>query len=230
MRERIAVIVVAAGRSRRMGGVDKLWLPLGGRPLIEHTLAAFEAIDDIDEIAVVCSPETLPRLEHLRATPPWDAIDVLVAGGRERADSVYAGLRAITPCDIVLVHDAARPLVTPSLIRAGLDAARHTGAAIPVLPLTDTVKVVDAAGFIVTTSDRTSLRAVQTPQVFRFDLLLRAYEDAGDARVTCTDEAMLLERLGLPVATFPGDPRNVKVSTPADIPLVRLYMASPVTV
>lgn len=225
MREHIGAIVVAAGASSRMGGVDKLWLPLAGRPLLEHAIAALTAIPEITRLALVTAPANLRRIEALRAAPPWNAIDLLVEGGATRADSVYAGLRALESCDLVLIHDGARPLVTPELVRTGLAAARARGAAVPALPVADTIKTVDAAGRIVATPDRAALRAVQTPQVFRYDLLLRAYNEAGSARATCTDDAMLLERLGLPVATFPGDPRNLKVSTPADLPLVRLYAA-----
>src|SRR5919204_888735 len=200
---RVAAIVVAAGASRRMGGQDKLWLPLGDLPLLGHTLAALAAVTEIDQLAVVCAPDGLRRLADLRARQPWCVVDTLVEGGAERPDSVYAGLRALDPCEFVLVHDGARPLVTPHLVRLGLAAAREHGAAVPALPMVDTIKTVDAGGYVVATPDRATLRAVQTPQVFRYDLLLKAYETAGLARSGCTDDAMLLERLGLPVATFP---------------------------
>src|SRR5205085_10820296 len=221
---RVGAIVVAAGASRRMGGQDKLWLALGDLPLLGHTLAALATVAEIDQLVVVSSPDGLRRLADLRAREPWCAVDTLVEGGVERPDSVYAGLLALNPCDLVLVHDVARPLVTPELVRLGLAAADEHGAAVPALPVVDTIKTVDAEGHVVATLDRATLRAVQTPQVFRYDLLLQAYEAAGPARSSCTDDAMVLERLGLPVATFPGDPRNVKVSTPADLPLVKLYM------
>ena len=220
---RVGAIVVAAGASRRMGGQDKLWLPLGDLPLLGHTLAALAAVAEIDQLVVVSSPDGLRRLANLRARQPWCVVNTLVEGGTERPDSVYAGLLALNRCDLVLVHDGARPLVTPELVRLGLAAAREHGAAVPALPVVDTIKTVDAEGYVVATPDRATLRAVQTPQVFRYDLLLEAYEAAGPARSGCTDDAMLLERLGLPVATFPGDPRNIKVSTPADLPLVTLY-------
>src|SRR5437588_3528239 len=221
---RVGAIVVAAGASRRMGGQDKLWLPLGELPLLGHTLAALAAVAEIDQLVVVTSADGLRRLADLRARQPWCVVDTLVEGGTERPDSVYAGLRALDPCDLVLVHDGARPLVTPELVRLGLAAAREHGAAVPALPVVDTIKTVDAGGHVVATLDRGTLRAVQTPQVFRYDLLLRAYEAAGPARSGCADDAMLLERLGLLVATFPGDPRNVEVSTPPDLPLVTLYL------
>ncbi len=223
MTETIGAIVVAAGGSRRMAGLDKLWLPLDGLPLLGHTLAALAAVPEIARLVVVLSADGQGRLEPLRGEPPWSSIDAVVTGGAERADSVYAGLRALGPCDVVLIHDGARPLVTPALVRLGLAAARRHGAAIPALPVTDTIKRIDVHGVIVDTPDRATLRAVQTPQIFRYDLLLRAYQEAGAARAAYTDDALLVERLGHPVATYPGDPRNIKVSTPADIPLVRLY-------
>src|ERR671935_710543 len=200
---RVGAIVVAAGASRRMGGQDKLWLALGDLPLLGHTLAALAAVAEIDQLVVVSSPDGLRRLADLRAKQPWCVVDTLVEGGAERPDSVYAGLRALDPCEFVLVHDGARPLVTPELVRLGLAAAREHGAAVPALPVVDTIKTVDAGGYVVATPDRATLRAVQTPQVFRYDLLLKAYEAAGPARSGCTDDAMLLERLGLPVATCP---------------------------
>lgn len=221
----IGAIVVAAGSSRRMGGVDKLWLPVAGRPLLEHTLTALTAIPEIARIVLVLSPDGRRRVAELGATAPWNAVHAAVEGGTERADSVYTGLRALGACDLVLIHDGARPLVTAELVRAGLAAARLHGAAIPALPVTDTIKVVDAEGRIVATPNRASLRAVQTPQIFRYDLLLAAHEAAGADRATHTDDAMLLERIGHPVSTYPGDPRNIKVSTPADVPLVTLYLS-----
>ncbi len=224
MPELIGAVVVAAGSSRRMAGADKLWLPVAGRPLLEHTLAALVAIPELTRIVLVVSPEGRRRVDERRGAAPWNALHAVVDGGAERADSVYAGLTALGACDLALIHDGARPLVTPALVRAGLDAARRHGAAIPALPVTDTIKRVDGAGRIVATPDRATLRAVQTPQVFRRDLLLAAYDTVGPARSASTDDAMLLERSGHPVYTYPGDPRNIKVSTPADLPLVALYL------
>src|SRR2546421_2513583 len=139
---RVGAIVVAAGQSRRMGGRDKLWLPLGDLPLLGHTLAALAAVAEIGQFVVVSSSEGLRHLTELRAEPPWCAVDILVEGGSERADSVYAGLLALHSCDLVLVHDGARPLVTARLVRLGLAAARVHGAAAPALPVVDTIKTV----------------------------------------------------------------------------------------
>jgi 2-C-methyl-D-erythritol 4-phosphate cytidylyltransferase len=225
MSESIGAIVVAAGSSRRMGGIDKLWLDIDGRPVLSHSLSALRGAVALQQLVVVASPAGIERIEALRGELPWSAITALVVGGAERADSVYAGLTAMSLCDYVLIHDGARPCLTARVVRDALQAARYTGAAIPVVQVTDTIKSVDADGYIADTPDRATLRAVQTPQVFAHDLLLRAYEQAGAARAQSTDDAMLVERLGVRIATSIGDPCNIKVSTPADIPLVRLYLS-----
>lgn len=224
MSESIGALVVAAGSSRRMGGIDKLWLDIDGRPVLSYTLSALREAVSLQQLVVVASPSGIERITRLRGELPWSAITALVAGGAERADSVYAGLTAMSRCNYVLVHDGARPCVTARVVQDALDAARWTGAAIPVVPVADTIKTVDGDGYIAGTLDRAALRAVQTPQVFAYDLLLHAYEQAGEERSLCTDDAMLVERLGVRVATSAGDPHNIKVSTPADIPLVRLYL------
>src|SRR5690348_15984369 len=135
--ERIAAIVVAAGSSRRMGGQDKLWLPVAGLPLLGHSLAALGGLSEIGQLVVVATAESIERLGHLRAQPPWDAVTGLVIGGAERPDSVYAGLQALDPCDLVLIHDGARPCLSAALVRAGIAAARAYGAAVPALPVAD---------------------------------------------------------------------------------------------
>ncbi len=221
----MAAVVVAAGASRRMGGIDKLWLDVDGKPLLAYTLDALASITAITRIVVVLSAHGLERVSALRDAAPWNRVAAYVPGGAERADSVYAGLRVLGACDIVLIHDGARPLVTSTLVEDGITAALVHGAAIPAIPITDTVKQVNAHGVVVATPDRAVLRTVQTPQVFRLDVLHRAHEEAGLERRLCTDDAMLLERLGMTVATFRGDPLNVKVSTPDDLPLLRCLMA-----
>lgn len=222
----VAAVVVAAGSSQRMGGIDKLWLEFDGRPLLAYTIDALTTITAVSWIVVVLSPYGFERISTLTDVAPWNRVAAYVPGGLERSDSVYAGLRALGACDIVLIHDGARPLVTSALVHDGVAAALIHGAAIPAIPITDTVKQVDGDGAVVATPNRTVLRTVQTPQVFRLDVLRRAYEEAGAERQLCTDDAMLLERLGVPVTTFRGDPRNIKVSTREDLPLLRCLMAS----
>jgi 2-C-methyl-D-erythritol 4-phosphate cytidylyltransferase len=206
-----AAIVLAAGESRRMGR-DKTLLTLGGRPLIAHTLAAFEACPVVDQIVVVLAPSNAQAVLDL--LPAFPKVTRTTMGGRRRQDSVRAGLHTIAPREWVVVHDGARPLVTPELIAAGVEAARETGAAAAALPVVDTLKQTDGHGIVRETVFREALWAVQTPQVFRYDLLLRAHNAAiGDV----TDDCALVEQIGGQVKLYPGLHANLKVTTPEDV-------------
>ncbi len=212
--EPIAAIIVAAGASTRMG-VDKVWADLGGAPVLLHSMAALAATPGVTHLVVVAP---LDRHEAI-AMLPCPVPVLTVEGGARRQDSVAAGLRAVPDAAWYLVHDGARPLVTPALAARVLDAAAGAdGAAIPVVSVVDTIKRVDAAGRVVATLDRSELRAVQTPQAFRGDLLRRVHlEHDGDV----TDDAAMLERLGVTVVTVEGDPENLKLTTPADFAMAR---------
>lgn len=215
-------VVVAAGSSTRMGGADKLYAPLAGRTVLERSVAAVAAVEAVREIVVVVAPGRESAATALVGGP---AVDI-VTGGSTRSASVAAGLRALgvlpassRPGDpVVLVHDAARPLASPELVRAVVVAAAHHGAAIPVLPVPETLKRIDDAGRIIATVDRRSLAAAQTPQGARASLLARAFLElpAGGDR-EFTDEAARLEACRIPVQTIPGDPVNLKVTVPADL-------------
>jgi 2-C-methyl-D-erythritol 4-phosphate cytidylyltransferase len=148
-------------------------------------------------------------------------VDQWIPGGDTRQDSVYFGLQALNPCELVLIHDGARPLVRPELIERGIEAAIARGAAVAAVPVTDTIKVVDGTARITATPDRSLLRAAQTPQVFAWQVIQDAYARIGAARSDCTDDASVLELAGFPVYTFLGDRTNIKVSTPADVAVVR---------
>jgi len=216
-----AAILLAAGASMRMGGVDKLWYEVEGLPLVGYalrTLAELEAVD----IVVAVAPAS--RHEALRAlVADLEGIDLrCVEGGARRQDSVAAGLGAVPEADWVLVHDAARPLVTREVCEAVLRAARLHGAAIPAVALVETVKRVDADGRVEETLDRTSLRAVQTPQGFWAPLLRRAHAEVSR---DVTDDATQVEALGVPVYAVPGDPRTFKVTTPEDLAMLRTLIA-----
>ncbi|MFI5183726.1 MAG: 2-C-methyl-D-erythritol 4-phosphate cytidylyltransferase [Vicinamibacteria bacterium] len=210
-------ILVAAGRGERMGGgCPKAFLSIGGSPILLRAVLAFEAASSVDAVVVVVPEERISEAtDLLRAVTKIRAV---VAGGATRQDSVLEGMKhAPEGFDgVVLVHDAARPLVDPSLIDAVARSAETHGAALPVLSLVDTVKRV-RDGRVVETLDRAELAGAQTPQGFRFQLLARAYEEAFRDRVTVTDEAMAVERLGQPVAVVPGSPRNRKLTTPEDL-------------
>lgn len=210
-------ILVAAGRGERMGaGSPKAFLSIGGKPILLRAALAFEAASSIHAIVAVVPFDLIHEAaELLRSVTKLHAV---VAGGALRQDSVLAGMSGAPDGfdGVVLVHDAARPLVEPALIDAVAAAARDKGAALPVLGLVDTVKRV-RAGRVVETLDRAELGGAQTPQGFRFALLARAYEEAFRDRVTVTDESMAVERLGEPVIAIPGSARNRKLTTPEDL-------------
>jgi 2-C-methyl-D-erythritol 4-phosphate cytidylyltransferase len=151
----------------------------------------------------------------------WSKVTEVCLGGKRRQDSVAAGLDRVDDCDWVVIHDGARPLVTVDLIEKGLAAARETGAAIAAVPVTDTVKIVDDAEIALRTPERRHLRAVQTPQIFRFDIIKKACEQVSE---DVTDDASLVERLGYKVKLYPGSYDNIKVTTPDDLALAEAIL------
>ena len=209
----IGTIVVAAGGSARMRGADKLFAPLAGRPLLAHVLSRFQESPTVDRIALVLSSENLERGRDLATEYGMTKISPICLGGPRRQDSVRLGLEALGECDWVFVHDGARLLVNP-LISEGLEAAQETGAAVPAVPITDTVKSAGPDGAVERTLDRSRLWAAQTPQVFRYDLLLRAHREVS---ADVTDDAAMLEALGLPVKLYLGSPLNIKVTNLEDL-------------
>jgi 2-C-methyl-D-erythritol 4-phosphate cytidylyltransferase len=208
------VIVVAAGASTRMNGLDKTLAPLNGVPLIARTVTAFEASPQVGAIVIVVAKHNLDAVRELAEGQGWSKVTSICAGGSRRQDSVANGLRELPPCDWVLVHDGARPFVDEALISRGLEAAKATGAAIPGVPPKDTVKIVDAGDAVQSTLDRDSLRIVQTPQVFRRDVLEQAHREV---TADATDDAAMVESLGVSVRVFTGSYRNIKVTTPEDM-------------
>lgn len=220
-RESVGAIIAAAGRSQRMGGSDKLFAVVGDKPLLAHTLSAFDACRGVDRVVLVLSPENMERGRELVAEAGFSKVTVC-QGGERRQDSVRNGLEALASCQWVVVHDGARSLVTAALIERGLEAAKKTGAAIAALPIGDTVKEVDPPDLIARTLSRGRLWAAQTPQVFRYDILRQAHQQAqGEA----TDDAALVEMLGYQVRVFEGSPRNIKVTTAADLAVVEALLA-----
>ena len=213
-----AAIVLAAGESRRMGH-DKLLLPIAGRALLTYTLDAFEACAVVDQVVVVLAhsnaPDVLPLLGGYAK-----AVRTCL-GGPRRQDSVRAGLHTIAPREWVVVHDGARPLVTPELIAAGVAAAQQTGAAAAALPVVETLKETDGHALVRRTIPRDGLWAVQTPQVFRYDLLMRAHNAALS---DVTDDSALIEQIGGQVKLYPGARANLKVTTPEDIAIVEAIL------
>ncbi len=210
-------ILVAAGRGERLGDVrPKAFVELAGQALVLRSARAFDEAPSVSGIVAVVPRAEVAAARSLLA--PVRKLVAVVPGGERRQDSVLEGLRQAPDGfdGVVLVHDAARPLVEVSLVEAVSRAAAEAGAALPVLPLADTVKRV-RDGLVVATLDREELGAAQTPQGFRLALLVEAYEAAFRDRVTLTDEAMAVERLGAPVRALPGSPRNRKITTPEDL-------------
>ncbi len=215
-----SAIILAAGRSERLGGGDKLLQPLAGRPLLAHSLATFAAFPGVDSLVVVASEANRGAVEALVSTAAPDARVVL--GGERRRDSVAAGLAALPESDYVIVHDGARPLVTSELIESALMCAGEASAAICAVPVNDTVKRSDGSGYVRGTISRADLWLVQTPQAFDVALLHRAHAEVeGDA----TDDAALVEALGAPIRIVPGSTRNLKITTKDDLALAEALLA-----
>ena len=220
----LAVIVLAAGASSRMGGVDKIWADLGGRPLISHSIETLGAIEGVQTLVVAGPVERYVEFTTYASDAARRGVHVIcVPGGRRRQDSVAAAIEAAPDAAWYLVHDGARPFVTADLARRVLEGAHRHGAAIPGIAVTDTVKHIDGSGRILATVERSSLRAVQTPQGFAGPLLRRAHaEVTGDV----TDDAAMVEWLGTSVFVVPGDPANMKVTTPTDLTVARALLAA----
>lgn len=218
MPETVGAVIVAAGSGTRMAGADKLFTEIAGRLLLAHAVAAFQECPAVDRIVLVLSEQNLERGRDLVKRHAFTKMAAVCPGGQRRQDSVRLGLEALSgPCDYVVVHDGARPLVMGELIERGIEAARETGAAAPALPLADTVKEASPDGLVLRTLDRGRLWAVQTPQVFRYELLLRAHREV---IADVTDDAAMVEALGAPVRLFEGSRTNVKVTTAEDLALV----------
>lgn len=214
----VAVVIVAAGRGTRSGGtMPKQFRQIGGETMLRRTLAMFAEHAEVGLVQPVIHRDDVELYQTSAA-----GIDVLLPqtfGGATRQASVLAGLEALSPRkpDIVLVHDAARPFASAALISRAIAAAADSGAAIPGLPVTDTVKTVDAKGMVDKTLDRGTLRSVQTPQAFKFDYLLTAHRLAQAAgRNDFTDDAALAEWAGMKVSVFAGEPGNIKITNPED--------------
>jgi 2-C-methyl-D-erythritol 4-phosphate cytidylyltransferase len=208
-----AAIVVAAGAGKRFGQM-KQFVYLKGKPVLEWTLEKFQAHEEVGSIVLVLPDEEDRKHYQMR----YGKIIDVVRGGEKRQDSVWQGFRLLTQAttELVLVHDGARPLVDGHLISRIIAEARAAGAAIPVLPVEDTAKEV-RDGLVVRTVDRSGLVRVQTPQGFLYPVLQKALDAARRDRFYGTDEAMLVERVGLPVRAVEGDPRNIKITTPLDL-------------
>ncbi len=217
----VGAVVVAAGSSSRMGGVDKIFAPVLDRPLVCFALDQLEAFPPVTEIVLVLDSGSLTQGRELSRARGYRKVTHVCPGGKRRQDSVRSGLDALTPCDWVIVHDGARPCLDLPMLERGLAAVQEAGAAVAGVPVKDTIKVVSDQGAVVDTPDRKSLWAAQTPQIFRYDLL----RDAHDRCIEdVTDDAMMVESLGHSVKMFLGSYENLKVTTPEDLILAEAFL------
>jgi len=225
----ITALIPAAGAGRRMEAtVNKQYLELAGRPVLAHTLTVFEQHPAIDRILIITPMNEIAYCQRkIVDAGGLRKIVAIIAGGNERQDSVLNGLRACSCAndDLVLIHDGARPLLSLELIDAVIAAARDHGACLAAVPVKDTVKRV-VHGRVIDTPDRDQLWLAQTPQAFRFDLINAAHQRAASAGFRATDDAQLVEWLGHPVVVVPGSYRNLKITTPDDLPVAAALLAA----
>ncbi len=212
----VGAIVVAAGASRRMGDMDKIFAPLDGLPLIAHSLHVLNSLDCVRQIVLVLSEGNLDRGAELIASESLTKVTDLCEGGRRRQDSVLSGLNRLEGCDWVAVHDGARPLLTDAMVLRGLKSVRETGATTAAVQVKDTIKIVEEDGTVASTPMRDRLWAVQTPQIFAHDLLRNAHDRV---KADVTDDASMVEIFGGKVKVFEGSYENIKVTTPEDLVL-----------
>ena len=215
-------VIVAAGTASRMGGIDKVMAPLAGEPMIKRTVRTFQECDAISEIVIVTRPDLIVPITNL--TAGMEKVRVVVAGGKSRQESVGLGLNALSDkVKLSAIHDGARPLITWQVIDRAVRAANSYGAAAPAIPVKDTVKVV-VGGIVKNTPDRSTLQAVQTPQVFDIDLLRGALKKAEKDGAQVTDDSSAVELMGMSVKIVEGDERNIKVTTPMDLKIAELLL------
>jgi len=217
---KVTVLIPAAGMGKRMGkAVAKQFLPLGDKPMLAHTLLAFQRSSEIDEIIPILSEEDMETcLKDVIEAFHITKVRTLVVGGKERQDSVYCGLKKTDKdAAVILVHDGVRPFVTPDLIKVCVDAARKGECVALGVPLKDTIKEVDGKGIVRQTLERSRLWAIQTPQAFPAKVLRKAYDESFRKKVYETDDATLVERAGSRIRVIMGSYENIKITTAEDL-------------
>ena len=219
--QKTVAIIVAAGLGERMGGIDKIFTTLVNKPLLVWVVDTFHRCKLIDQIVIVLNKENLRKGERLVKERRWKKVRNVCEGGDERQQSVAEGLKLLKECNWVVIHDGARPMITEIMIKDGLKAAEASGAAVAAVPVTDTIKLADEEGFVLGTPPRKNLWAVQTPQVFRFDIINEAHEKGKDM---VTDDATLVEKLGRKTKLYMGSYDNIKITTPNDLALAEILL------
>ena len=217
--QKVGAVIVAAGKGERMGGVDKMFALLGGKPVLARVIDTFQRCKSVDQIVAVVSQDILEKCQQMVAEQKWSKVTETCLGGERRQDSVATGLSQLNQCQWVVIHDGARPLVTVDLIEQGIEAAKEIGAAVAAVPVTDTIKLAMDDMIVQGTPPRRNLWAVQTPQVFRFDIIAKAYQQL---KGEVTDDATLVEQLGYKVKLYMGSYYNIKITTPEDLILAEV--------
>lgn len=215
----VGAIIVAAGRGERMRGIDKIFAPLCGISVLERITRTINGSPCVDRLVIVLAQDNVMRGKQLLKDKNFTKLAEVAPGGPRRQDSVEAGLKNLDSCKWVIIHDGARPLLAPELISDGLEAAQESGAAVAAVPVTDTIKLADDGGYVKETLPRPRLWAVQTPQVFRFDIISKAYEKTAP---DVTDDAALVEATGTRIKLYMGTYDNIKITTPADLALAEI--------
>ncbi len=214
----VCAVIVAAGRSTRMGGGDKGMIDLNGKPALRRCLEAFEACPDIDWICLVTASERLDACSNLDERWSISKLRTVVAGGDTRGQSVYQGIKTLPDnCELVAIQDGARPFTTAEIIKRTVQSAREKGSGVAAIKCRDTIKVADKSRCVRATPDRGTLWNVQTPQTFRYDLIKSAYRDAEANGIEATDDAAVVELAGHKVFLVEGSAENIKLTTPEDI-------------
>ena len=215
----VGAIIVAAGKSQRMSGTDKIFAPLAGQPVLLRVLQPFIDCPSVDRIVVVLNNRNYDEGKELIVEHNWEKEVAVCIGGKRRQDSVLAGLKLLGDCDLVVIQDGARPMVTVDMIENGLEAVKETGAAIAAVPATDTIKMADKDMIARQTLPRDNLWLCQTPQVFLYDVLIKAYREA---IAEVTDDAQIVELAGGKVKLYQGSYDNIKITTPADLAIAEM--------
>jgi 2-C-methyl-D-erythritol 4-phosphate cytidylyltransferase len=222
---RVSAVIVAGGKGKRMGtDVAKQYINIGGKPILYYAIKAFAECKHIDEIILVTQKDEIQYCKSQIVEKFNLPVKTIVEAGAERQDSVYNGLNSIDDCDVVLIHDAARPFVTSAIIEKGIKYAEDFGAAAPGVTPKDTIKIRGNDGFSIETPDRNTLFAVQTPQCFKYKMIKDCHEKIRKANIPVTDDTMAFEMFYSKVFLYEGDYKNIKITTPEDLILAEGFV------
>lgn len=225
----VSAVIVAGGRGKRMdANLSKQYIEIEGKEIVARTLEVFQNSKGIDEIVLVVPGDDIEYCNtNIISMYSFSKVKRVISGGEERQDSVYKGVKSCNPkTNIVVIHDGVRPFINDDMINRSIECAGNTGACTMAVPLKDTIKVVDREGFSIETPDRKKFMAVQTPQAFKYDLILKAHEKARKENFMGTDDSMLVERLGYRVKTIMGSYFNIKITTKEDLVFANAILQS----